>query len=173
MQGTALRSAGSFRPLRLLKEKLNKKRRERGLVHLTPCKYLEPHPLGNLKIKIKHWKNSPNCPIRRRIPHRPGPVFHARYLESWNSTGAKKLTLETSRRELPKMYRSILVPSWLSNNELKRAPRGCVIYTAREINGEKRWRWRKSREGGKSESKNRKKKKRFFERESEPKNSQN
>ena len=30
----------------------------------------------------------------------PGTIFHGRYLHSWNTVGAKKPALETSRREL-------------------------------------------------------------------------
>ena len=36
----------------------------------------------------------------RCTSHTSWPVFHARYLHSWNSVGAKRSALETSRREL-------------------------------------------------------------------------
>ena len=34
------------------------------------------------------------------ISHTPGPIFHGRYLHSWNSGSPKRSALETSRREL-------------------------------------------------------------------------
>ena len=46
---------------------------------------------------------SPGIRTRWCIPHPPGPIFHARYLHSWNSAAVPKRSgLEPSRRELSK-----------------------------------------------------------------------
>ena len=62
-----------------------------------------------------------------------GPVFHGRYLHSWNSAGAEKgLRWNYFAESFPKTYRSVLAlaPSWLtSNRALKSALRGCGIHT--------------------------------------------
>ena len=72
--------------------------------------------------------------VRWRVPHPPGPMFHARYLHSWrswNNACAKKVGVENM---LPRLfrrcgYRSVLLPSWFSSNRAwKTAPGGCDIH---------------------------------------------
>ena len=48
-----------------------------------------------------------------------GPVFHGRYLHSWNSAGAEKgLRWNYFAESFPKTYRSVfaLAPSWLPSS---------------------------------------------------------
>ena len=68
------------------------------------------------------------CGIRRCVPHTPGTIFHARYLDSWTKVGGKKSRRRNHLAEsFPKAYLvSVLAPSWLSSNRAwKTAPGGC------------------------------------------------
>ena len=69
------------------------------------CRHLNPLCEFRAKTKkvdkTKVWVRIYKYRIRWCISHPPAPVFHARYLHSWNSVGAKKMSaLGTSRREL-------------------------------------------------------------------------
>ena len=86
---------------------------------------------------VRHTKQRPGRleyrVIRLCISPPPWPIFHARYLHSWNSVGAQEAGVGnvSPRREFRRRtYRSLLSPSWLSSNRAwKTVPGGGVIYT--------------------------------------------